>query len=143
MYLSFYFLWPVFCLKGSYLIKLTPFLVFAGSYSLKVFTFGAIIGIVLIPINYMGSQLTDDSDFQHKSLDSFSISNVNNGSNRWILFLVLIFWYYSFMMKYNTYISEILTCRYNFDFKFLMFIFLKFMNWFHMWKYIRIIVGIV
>ncbi|AES74766.2 putative calcium-dependent channel, 7TM region phosphate [Medicago truncatula] len=56
-------------------------------FSLKVFTFGAIIGIVLIPINYMGSQLTDDSDFQHKSLDSFSISNVNNGSNRlWIHF---------------------------------------------------------
>ncbi|XP_020222807.1 CSC1-like protein HYP1 isoform X2 [Cajanus cajan] len=42
---------------------------------------------VLLPINYMGSQLSDDSDFQHKSLDSFSISNVNNGSNRlWIHF---------------------------------------------------------
>ncbi|KAK7271808.1 hypothetical protein RJT34_28016 [Clitoria ternatea] len=57
-------------------------------FSLKVFAIGGIIGMsVLLPINYMGSQLTDDSDFQHKSLDSFSISNVNNGSNRlWIHF---------------------------------------------------------
>ncbi|KAL2335480.1 hypothetical protein Fmac_016693 [Flemingia macrophylla] len=57
-------------------------------FSLKVFAFGGIIGMfVLLPINYMGSQLSDDSDFQHKSLDSFSISNVNNGSNRlWIHF---------------------------------------------------------
>ncbi|XP_057447655.1 CSC1-like protein HYP1 [Lotus japonicus] len=57
-------------------------------FSLKVFTFGGIIGMfVLLPINYMGSQLSDDSEFQYKSLDSFSISNVNNGSNRlWIHF---------------------------------------------------------
>ncbi|CAI8595239.1 unnamed protein product [Vicia faba] len=57
-------------------------------FSLKIFTFGGIIGMfVLLPINYIGSQLSDDSDFQHKSLDSFSISNVNNGSNRlWIHF---------------------------------------------------------
>ncbi|KAK2419972.1 CSC1 protein HYP1 [Trifolium repens] len=57
-------------------------------FSLKVFAFGGIIGMfVLVPINYLGTQLTDDSEFQHKSLDSFSISNVNNGSSRlWIHF---------------------------------------------------------
>ncbi|KAK7316328.1 hypothetical protein VNO77_35281 [Canavalia gladiata] len=57
-------------------------------FSLKVFAFGGIIGMfILLPINYMGSQLSDESDFQHKSLDSFSVSNVNNGSNRlWIHF---------------------------------------------------------
>ncbi|CAK8533470.1 unnamed protein product [Lathyrus sativus] len=57
-------------------------------FSLKISTFGGIIGMcILLPINYLGSQLSDDSDFQHKSLDSFSISNVNNGSNRlWIHF---------------------------------------------------------
>ncbi|ESW23255.1 hypothetical protein PHAVU_004G031700 [Phaseolus vulgaris] len=57
-------------------------------FSLKVFAVGGSIGMfVLLPINYAGSQLTDDSDFQHKSLDSFSISNVNNGSNRlWVHF---------------------------------------------------------
>ncbi|XP_027358106.1 CSC1-like protein HYP1 isoform X2 [Abrus precatorius] len=57
-------------------------------FSLKVFAFGGVIGMfILLPINYMGSQLSDESDFQHKSLDSFSISNVNNGSNRlWIHF---------------------------------------------------------
>ncbi|KAK7365055.1 hypothetical protein VNO80_13831 [Phaseolus coccineus] len=57
-------------------------------FSLKVFAVGGIIGMfVLLPINYAGSQLSDDSDFQHKSLDSFSISNVNNGSNRlWVHF---------------------------------------------------------
>ncbi|KAK7394462.1 hypothetical protein VNO78_14990 [Psophocarpus tetragonolobus] len=57
-------------------------------FSLKIFTFGGIVGLlILLPINYMGTQLRDDSDFQNKSLDSFSISNVNNGSNRlWIHF---------------------------------------------------------
>ncbi|XP_061358098.1 CSC1-like protein HYP1 [Gastrolobium bilobum] len=57
-------------------------------FSLKVFTFGGIIGMfVLLPINYTGSQLSDDTDFQNKSLDVFSISNVNDGSNRlWVHF---------------------------------------------------------
>ncbi|TKY50226.1 CSC protein HYP1 [Spatholobus suberectus] len=57
-------------------------------FSLKAFAVGGVIGMfVLLPINYMGTQLSDDSDFQHKSLDSFSISNVNNGSNRlWVHF---------------------------------------------------------
>ncbi|KAK7266460.1 hypothetical protein RIF29_19104 [Crotalaria pallida] len=57
-------------------------------FSLKVFMVGGIIGMfVLLPINYLGSQLKDESDFQHKSLDIFTISNVNNGSNRlWIHF---------------------------------------------------------
>ncbi|XP_019428753.1 PREDICTED: CSC1-like protein HYP1 [Lupinus angustifolius] len=57
-------------------------------FSLKVFAFGGIIGMfILLPINYMGSQLKDNSDFQHKSLDIFTIANVNNGSNRlWIHF---------------------------------------------------------
>ncbi|KAK7295407.1 hypothetical protein RJT34_18314 [Clitoria ternatea] len=57
-------------------------------FSLKVFTFGGIVGILfLLPVNYMGTQLRDNSEFQNKSLDSFSISNVNNGSKRlWIHF---------------------------------------------------------
>ncbi|KAK4279399.1 hypothetical protein QN277_011186 [Acacia crassicarpa] len=57
-------------------------------FSLRVFSIGGIVGIfILLPINYMGSQLSDDSDFQNKSLESFSISNVDNGSNRlWIHF---------------------------------------------------------
>ncbi|PNY07795.1 ERD (early-responsive to dehydration stress) family protein [Trifolium pratense] len=88
-------------------------------FSLKVFTFGAIIGMfVLIPINYLGSQLTDDSDFQHKSLDSFSISNVNNGSNRlWIHFsaayiftgVVCYFLYY----EYQYISSKRIACFYS------------------------------
>ncbi|KAJ7971014.1 CSC1-like protein [Quillaja saponaria] len=55
-------------------------------FSLRVFAFAGIIGIlILLPINYCGNQLSDDSDFTDKSLDSFSISNVNDGSNRlWI-----------------------------------------------------------
>ncbi|KAM7268622.1 hypothetical protein ACFE04_010788 [Oxalis oulophora] len=58
-------------------------------FSLRVFTFGVIVGIfILLPVNYLGNQLDDDfSDLPKKSLDSFSISNVNNGSNRlWIHF---------------------------------------------------------
>ena len=52
--------------------------------SLKVFAVAAIIGVsILLPINFLGSQLdVDFSDLPNKSLDSFSISNVNNGSNR-------------------------------------------------------------
>ncbi|XP_050379817.1 CSC1-like protein HYP1 [Argentina anserina] len=58
-------------------------------FSLKVFGFGAVIGVVvLLPINFFGSQLAADfSDFGNKSLDSFSISNVDDGSNwLWVHF---------------------------------------------------------
>jgi hypothetical protein len=54
-------------------------------FSLRVFSFAAIIGVfVLIPINYLGNQLKIDfSDLQNKSVDSFSISNVDDGS-KWL-----------------------------------------------------------
>ncbi|XP_045793773.1 CSC1-like protein HYP1 [Trifolium pratense] len=57
-------------------------------FSLKVFTFAGIVGtLILLPINYMGTEIRDNSDFQNKSLDSFSISNVNNGSHGlWVHF---------------------------------------------------------
>lgn len=48
-----------------------------------MFTFAMIIAIILLPINYLGDQLTlADFDLPNKSLESFSISNVNDGSNR-------------------------------------------------------------
>ncbi|KAK9741109.1 hypothetical protein RND81_03G082400 [Saponaria officinalis] len=59
------------------------------TFSLKIFSVAAVIGImILLPVNFMGSQLEIDfSDLPNKSLDSFSISNVNNGSKRlWIHF---------------------------------------------------------
>lgn len=59
------------------------------TFSLKVFTIAGVIGIsILLPINYFGNQLSDDfSHLPNKSLDSFSISNVNDGSNRlWVHF---------------------------------------------------------
>ncbi|XP_065856171.1 CSC1-like protein HYP1 [Euphorbia lathyris] len=58
-------------------------LVRAFVFSVKVFAFGGIIGIfVLLPVNFFGSQLSLDdlSDITNKSLESFSISNVTNGS---------------------------------------------------------------
>ncbi|XWS30226.1 hypothetical protein CRYUN_Cryun24cG0098700 [Craigia yunnanensis] len=58
-------------------------------FCVRLFTFAGFIGIVvLLPINFLGNQLTDDiSDLPNKSLDSFSISNVNDGSNwLWIHF---------------------------------------------------------
>ncbi|KAM5569491.1 hypothetical protein ABKV19_016820, partial [Rosa sericea] len=58
-------------------------------FSLKVFGFGGIIGVfVLLPINFLGTQLeVDFSDLPNKSLDSFSISNVDDGSNwLWVHF---------------------------------------------------------
>ncbi|KAL6136538.1 hypothetical protein ACLB2K_061833 [Fragaria x ananassa] len=52
-------------------------------FSLRVFGFAAVIGVfVLLPINFLGTQLeVDFSDLTNKSLDSFSISNVDDGSN--------------------------------------------------------------
>ncbi|KAF3648701.1 CSC1-like protein [Capsicum annuum] len=58
-------------------------------FSAKVFTFAVIMGVfILLPINYMGKQLSlDIFDLPNKSLESFTISNVNDGSNRlWIHF---------------------------------------------------------
>ncbi|KAI3784866.1 hypothetical protein L1987_43973 [Smallanthus sonchifolius] len=58
-------------------------------FSLKVFAFAGVVGLcALLPINYMGSQIVIDfSDFTNKSLESFSISNVNDGSKKlWIHF---------------------------------------------------------
>ncbi|KAJ6707503.1 CSC1-LIKE PROTEIN HYP1 [Salix viminalis] len=59
------------------------------TFSLRVFTIAGVIGIfILLPVNYFGNQLSDDFDhLPNKSLDSFSISNVNDGSNRlWVHF---------------------------------------------------------
>ncbi|QCE12610.1 CSC1-like protein HYP1 [Vigna unguiculata] len=88
-------------------------------FSLKIFTFGGIVGLlILLPINCMGSQLRDNSNFQNKSLDSFSISNVNNGSDRlWIHFcaayvftvVVCILLYY----EYEYISSKRIACFYS------------------------------
>jgi hypothetical protein len=51
---------------------------------LKIFAFAGVIGIlVLVPINCWGNQLeeVDIFDFAGNSLDVFTISNVNSGSN--------------------------------------------------------------
>ncbi|XP_010525100.1 PREDICTED: CSC1-like protein HYP1 [Tarenaya hassleriana] len=60
-------------------------------FSLRVFSFAAMVGIfILVPVNYMGTELEEFSDLSNKTLDSFSISNVNNGSNRlWIHFCAI------------------------------------------------------
>uniref|UniRef100_A0A7N1A408 CSC1-like protein HYP1 n=1 Tax=Kalanchoe fedtschenkoi TaxID=63787 RepID=A0A7N1A408_KALFE len=58
-------------------------------FSMKVFSFATAVGIcILVPVNYLGSQLDIDfSGLPQKSIDSFSISNVNDGSKRlWIHF---------------------------------------------------------
>ncbi|XP_043703953.1 CSC1-like protein HYP1 isoform X2 [Telopea speciosissima] len=59
-------------------------------FSLRIFSFAGIVGIfILLPVNYLGNQLSliDFSDLPNKSLDIFSISNVDNGSKRlWIHF---------------------------------------------------------
>ncbi|KAK7309817.1 hypothetical protein RJT34_06865 [Clitoria ternatea] len=56
------------------------------TFSLKIFTFAGIIGmLVLLPVNCWGHQLKDIdvADFVNNSLDVFTISNVNSGS-RWL-----------------------------------------------------------
>lgn len=71
----------------TYYLQLIP--IFFILCSFRVFTFAGVVGIfILLPVNYLGNQLNVDiSDFSHfsnKSLDSFSISNVNNGSKWWV-----------------------------------------------------------
>ncbi|XP_042498056.1 CSC1-like protein HYP1 isoform X3 [Macadamia integrifolia] len=55
-------------------------------FSLRIFSFAGVVGIfILLPVNYLGNQLSliDFSDLPNKSLDIFSISNVDNGS-KWL-----------------------------------------------------------
>ncbi|XP_065860502.1 CSC1-like protein At1g69450 [Euphorbia lathyris] len=76
------------------------------TFSLKVFTFAAVIGIfVLLPVNCSGTQELDFADLSNNSLDVFSISNVKSGSSSlWIHFaavyivtiFVLCLLYYEF-----------------------------------------------
>ncbi|KAJ4835385.1 CSC1-like protein hyp1 [Turnera subulata] len=59
------------------------------TFSVRVFTCAVVVGIcILLPVNYLGNQLSIDfHNLPNKSLDSFSISNVDDGSNRlWIHF---------------------------------------------------------
>ncbi|KAF9609809.1 hypothetical protein IFM89_018663 [Coptis chinensis] len=59
------------------------------TFSLKMFSFIGLVGVfILLPINYVGGQLRIDIyDLPNKSLDLFSISNVENGSKRlWVHF---------------------------------------------------------
>ncbi|KAG8384669.1 hypothetical protein BUALT_Bualt04G0142000 [Buddleja alternifolia] len=59
------------------------------TFGFRVFRFAVIVGIfILLPFNYMGNQLNIDfTDLPNKSLETFSISNVDDGSNRlWIHF---------------------------------------------------------
>ncbi|CAI0388336.1 unnamed protein product, partial [Linum tenue] len=58
-------------------------------FSSRVFAIGGAIGIfVLLPVNYLGNQLSIDFyDLPNKNLETFSISNVNDGSNwLWVHF---------------------------------------------------------
>ena len=52
--------------------------------SLRIFTFAAVIGVfILLPVNYMGDQPSlDFTGVQNKTLETFTISNVGDGSNR-------------------------------------------------------------
>ncbi|XP_057448189.1 CSC1-like protein At1g69450 isoform X2 [Lotus japonicus] len=60
------------------------------TFSLKIFTFAGTIGIlVILPVNCWADQLQDfdGADFTNSSLDVFTISNVNSGSNwLWVHF---------------------------------------------------------
>ncbi|CAN8260713.1 unnamed protein product [Cochlearia groenlandica] len=60
-------------------------------FSLRVFSFASVVGIfILLPVNYMGTEFQEFFDLPKKSLDSFSISNVNDGSNKlWIHFCAI------------------------------------------------------
>ncbi|OVA08832.1 protein of unknown function DUF221 [Macleaya cordata] len=65
------------------------------TFSIKLFSVAGVVGVfILLPINYLGNQIkkTDFSDLPNKSLDLFSISNVEDGSKRlWIHFCAVYF----------------------------------------------------
>jgi calcium permeable stress-gated cation channel len=53
--------------------------------SIRVFAAAAVLGVgVLMPVNFLGDQLReiDFSDLPNKSIDLFSISNVQDGSKK-------------------------------------------------------------
>lgn len=62
-------------------------------FSIRVFAVAAVVGVgVLLPVNFMGDQLRliDFADIPNKSVDLFSISNVQDGSNKlWLHFSAL------------------------------------------------------
>ncbi|XP_056165318.1 CSC1-like protein At1g69450 isoform X2 [Syzygium oleosum] len=82
-------------------------------FSLRVFAFAGVIGVfILLPINCTGDQLEDIDfvNFSNNSLDVFTISNVNNGSNRlWVhfcaVYVVTIFVCFLLYYEYN-YVSS-------------------------------------
>ncbi|TVU49427.1 hypothetical protein EJB05_00737 [Eragrostis curvula] len=59
-------------------------------FSIRVFTAAVVLGVgVLMPVNFLGDQLRDIdfSDLPNKSIELFSISNVQDGSNKlWLHF---------------------------------------------------------
>ncbi|XP_006664683.3 CSC1-like protein HYP1 [Oryza brachyantha] len=59
-------------------------------FSIRVFAAAAVLGVgVLMPVNFLGDQLRqiDFSDLPNKSVDLFSVSNVQDGSNKlWLHF---------------------------------------------------------
>ncbi|CAL5092725.1 unnamed protein product [Urochloa decumbens] len=59
-------------------------------FSIRVFAAAAVLGVgVLLPVNFLGDQLQeiDFSDLPNKSIDHFSVSNVQDGSNMlWLHF---------------------------------------------------------
>lgn len=53
-------------------------------FSIRVFAAAAVLGVgVLLPVNFLGDQLReiDFTDLPNKSIDLFSVSNVQDGSN--------------------------------------------------------------
>ncbi|XP_023874725.1 CSC1-like protein HYP1 [Quercus suber] len=90
------------------------------TFSLKVFSVAGVLGVfILLPINFVGTQLNEDSsDLPNKSLDSFSISNVNDGSNRlWIHFCAAYVFTgvvcYLLYYEYNYISSKRIACFYS------------------------------
>ena len=56
-----------------------------GLCSIRVFAAAAVLGVgVLLPVNFLGDQLRtiDFSDLPNKSIELFSVSNVQDGSNK-------------------------------------------------------------
>ncbi|KAH6830386.1 hypothetical protein C2S53_007552 [Perilla frutescens var. hirtella] len=90
------------------------------TFGLKVFRFAAIIGLcILLPFNYMGNQLNIDfTDLPNKSLETFSISNVDDGSNRlWIHFTAVYIFTavvcYLLYFEYDYIASKRISCFYS------------------------------
>jgi hypothetical protein len=80
-------------------------------FSIRVFSFASVVGIfILLPVNYMGTEFEEFFDLPKKSMDNFSISNVNDGSNKLWIHFCAIYIFTAVVCSLLYYVRRLLFC---------------------------------